>query len=122
MSNIQESSLADVIIDILGEHAISELSCTILKSPSFRGFKTTKIHNYIKNHLSEPNSGLRGLLITVIKIYRHQKGERTCIEIQKLFLDLKEASLGGPGLTLGFLTSIGTAKNHTSELKIIYEK
>ena len=50
--NIQESSLADVIIDILGEHAISELSYIILKSPSFRGFKTTKIHNYIKNHLS----------------------------------------------------------------------
>lgn len=51
--NIQESALADSIIDILGEYAISELSNIGLKSPSFRGFKTTKIHNYIKRHLSD---------------------------------------------------------------------
>ena len=50
--NVQESALADFVIENLGEHAISELSNIVLKSPSFREFKTTKIHEYIKRHLS----------------------------------------------------------------------
>ena len=49
--NVQESALADLIIDILGDHAIEKLAHIVLQSPSFRQFKTTKIHGHIKRHL-----------------------------------------------------------------------
>ena len=51
--NVQESALADLIIDILGEHAIEKLAHIVLKSPTFRQFKTTKIHNHFKKHLHD---------------------------------------------------------------------
>ena len=50
--NVQESALADLIIDILGENAIEKLAYVVLRSQAFRQFKTTKIHNHFKKHLS----------------------------------------------------------------------
>jgi hypothetical protein len=47
--DILKANLADLIIDLLGEHALDALASLVLKSKSFRQFKSTKIHKYLSN-------------------------------------------------------------------------
>ena len=49
--DVQESKLADLIIDLLGQYAVDCLAVLVLKSPTFRQFKTSKIHGHFKKHL-----------------------------------------------------------------------
>ena len=49
--DVQESQLADAVIDLLGRHAVHSLSLLVLKSPAFRQFKAAKTRGYLQAHL-----------------------------------------------------------------------
>ena len=51
-----EANQADLIIDILGQHASKTLASLVLKSVSFRQFKSSKISDHIKSHLEKQES------------------------------------------------------------------
>ena len=57
--DILETSLADMIIDLLGQYAPNSLAAIVLKSQSFRQFKTTKIHGYLKKLLKDAEAAPR---------------------------------------------------------------
>jgi len=46
--DVLEASLADLIIDLLGEYCLDVLAKILLKSNNFRQFKATKMFNYLK--------------------------------------------------------------------------
>merc|ERR1712029_25416 len=61
----ESSSLADAVIDLLGGHAVHSLATLVLKSPTFRQFKTGKIHAHLKTHLKSAEMAVAFALLTI---------------------------------------------------------
>ena len=91
---LQESGLADLVIDVLGEYAISSLAQIILKSSSFRQFKTTKMHNYFKLHLNDrPNPDANEVIaFALLTIHMGEAGAKY-LEIVRKYLQLSSSVL-----------------------------
>lgn len=51
-----EANQADLIIDILGQYASKTLASLVLKSASFRQFKSNQIRDHIRKHLEQQES------------------------------------------------------------------
>ena len=51
-----EANQADLIIDILGQYASKTLASLVLKSASFRQFKSNQIRDHIRKHLDQQES------------------------------------------------------------------
>eukprot|EP00095_Tigriopus_kingsejongensis_P008125 maker-scaffold256_size235750-snap-gene-0.9 protein:Tk08125 transcript:maker-scaffold256_size235750-snap-gene-0.9-mRNA-1 annotation:"hermansky-pudlak syndrome 3 protein" len=67
-----DASLADEIIDLLGQRSLETLAKVVLKSPTFRGFKTQKIVKYFKDwfdtHASESGAASLVLAYAVLSV------------------------------------------------------
>ena len=50
--DVQESQLAEFVIDLLGQYAVQNLSSLVLKSAAFRQFKTNRIHAHLKTNMN----------------------------------------------------------------------
>lgn len=83
--DILEATLADMMIELLGEHALDTLAEIVLKSPTFRQFKTNKIHAYLKAHLESSLPGpVQVLAFAVLSVDKGSEGEEARAYLQSL--------------------------------------
>ena len=64
---LNDATVADEIIDVLGTKSIDSLAALVVNSPAFRGFKTSKMFHHFERHLKRQvgNSTIDFLLARV---------------------------------------------------------
>ena len=86
-----EANQADLIIDILGQHASKTLAGLVLKSTSFRQFKSSKIRDHIKSHLEaqEASNELEAIHVLAFVILSVEQGQ---VDLEQSRIYLKALS------------------------------
>ncbi len=68
-----EANLADMIIEMLGKFSPDTLATLVLKSPSFRQFKSSKILSHIRDHSSLGSSMSHVLAFVILSVEQGNK-------------------------------------------------
>ena len=55
-AQLNDATVADEIIDVLGTKSIDSLAALVVNSPAFRGFKTSKMFHHFDRHLKRQDS------------------------------------------------------------------
>ena len=91
--DVQESKLADAIIELLGRYSVHNLSLLVLKSPAFRQFKAGKTRGFLQRNLEN------GLPTTAASA-------ETAVAFSLLTLEMGEAGVPDLESARSFLQSV----------------
>ena len=92
--DVQESKLADAIIELLGRYSVHNLSLLVLKSPAFRQFKAGKTRGFLQRKLEN------GLPTTAAA------SAETAVAFSLLTLEMGEAGVPDLESARSFLQSV----------------